>query len=301
MKLQHLLKRKNKKAWIRIVEAFIAVLMVFSAVLVINVKQRAIYKQEAEKEITKWLSSFIKFIRYDEDIRSQVLARDLTGVNETLSKMIPKGYSYAIRNCSVLDICSLGCYIKGDVYTDETLFFANLTVYNPTKLKIFVWKGGWPENCPQFDYSKPPVQVPYCGDGICKVPEESYTCPQDCPQAILTLTYIVTNVVWNGTHWLYNHTKQFTEFNNVSVNLTKGQSCLKSLGCDASNTTLSKPYIIPANGQYNATNKRVWTNQKSDIFLARYWGTDKNGHNISVEGTLCVAENNYWTKNCSYY
>jgi len=53
MKLQHLLKRKNKKAWIRIVEAFIAVLMVFSAVLVINVKQRAVYKQEAEKEITK--------------------------------------------------------------------------------------------------------------------------------------------------------------------------------------------------------------------------------------------------------
>ena len=148
---------KNKRGWIRIVEAFMAVIIVLGVVLVIN--QRAQAPARSGEEITKLERNILDFARQDNLLRSEVLSGNLSGVDKIVSVMTPSGYEYAIRNCSINDVCSFDgqSYINTDIYAEDTLIVANLTYFEPTqskKLKLFMWAGKWPEG-----YSKPNYQA----------------------------------------------------------------------------------------------------------------------------------------------
>lgn len=138
---------KNKRGWLRIVEAFMAIIIILGAVLVINQSIRAPSTSAAD-EITRIERNILEFVRQDDNLRAEVLAGNLSGVEKITKIMTPAGFSYAVKNCTVNStynpICSLDFYPPGEVYAEDTLIVANLT-YSITgegkKLKIFMWKG----------------------------------------------------------------------------------------------------------------------------------------------------------------
>lgn len=132
---------KSKKAWIKIVEAFIAVLLILSAMMILISKDKEVISREGE--INKLLSSTLEIISKNEVLRSQILANDTSGVNQTIEKIIPFWIEYSSNICDYNEVCPnpVG-YIDKAVYSKEKPIFANLTytAENPLKIKIFFWE-----------------------------------------------------------------------------------------------------------------------------------------------------------------
>ena len=133
-----------KKAWIRIVEAFIAIMIVLGVVLVLIVRQSNTAGTSAE-EMQNMMSDVLNYVGRDDALRAQVLANNLSGVCGLMQKVAPKGVSYDVMNCIPEQICTLPCYIEKDIYTNERLIVGNLS--QATNLKIFMWKGERPAGC----------------------------------------------------------------------------------------------------------------------------------------------------------
>lgn len=132
---------KNKKGWIKIFEAFIAIILIISTMLVVYTSQKK--QVDRPEEITRLLSSTLDIIGRDDSLRGEILSNNTFGVNNTIEKIIPFWIGYSSRICSYDEICSNPQgYLDKSVYTDEILVMGNLTntLDNPVKLKIFFWE-----------------------------------------------------------------------------------------------------------------------------------------------------------------
>ena len=57
-----------------------------------------------------------------------------------ISEMIPASWNFATKICDLDGICANpGTYENKNVYATEVLITSNLTMYNPKKLRFFVW------------------------------------------------------------------------------------------------------------------------------------------------------------------
>lgn len=134
-------KLKNKKAWLRIVEAFMAVLIVMSVLLVIVVRAN---NRSYEGEIDAMQRNILLTVYRDNTLRSQVINNDTTGVNELIKTIVPDWINYASQICNPLDLCPLNASSKvllnKEIYANDVVITSNLTVYSERKLKIFFWR-----------------------------------------------------------------------------------------------------------------------------------------------------------------
>lgn len=127
----------NKKAWLRIVEAFIAIILILSVAIVVYSKN--IEQPRRADEIYNLEKVILDEISFEENLRNAVLA----GQNETLEnfvegKMAGRSFNYSIKICSIEDICSLP-YYKKEIYAKDRIISSNLSLYLPKKIKIFIW------------------------------------------------------------------------------------------------------------------------------------------------------------------
>jgi len=136
---------KNNKGWIRIVEAFIAVMMIFAALLIIISRQGQ--QDDYREEIIKLQSSIISQISQDDTLRSEILGNNISGTEKYISGAIPRNINFSVAICPYLYVCpnpvNYSYILDKDVYSDEVLIAANLTYFNETnakKLKIFFWE-----------------------------------------------------------------------------------------------------------------------------------------------------------------
>ena len=128
----------NKKAWLRITEASIAILIVFSAMLIIMSKQNTTsnINQEVQEKQSKILDTLLS----NDKSRTQILNQDLEPLNEKISKLIQSNWEFAINICEIESSCPnpLPIYDK-EVYTSERLIVSTPTNYSPKKIRFFVW------------------------------------------------------------------------------------------------------------------------------------------------------------------
>jgi len=152
---------KNKRGWMLILEATIAVLIV-SGVLI------TVYSQQVDRGIdpVDYYNSLQGQILADvserSDLRLNVLnveSEDLgdgnfTTLNDFIGGKIPESFGYSIRVCELgdeVDYCKMRAPIfiatmDKDIYVEEIVVSAELgegtdAVYSPKKLKLFVWEG----------------------------------------------------------------------------------------------------------------------------------------------------------------
>lgn len=130
---------RNKKAWLRIVEAFIAILLVASVLIILVVRA----PKQDEVDMHEMQRFILEQVSMNETLRGEIL--DDTNVDKTetkafISQSLPLRWNSTIGVCEVEEICGMSFYVEKEVYADEILISSNLTKYSPKKLKFFVWK-----------------------------------------------------------------------------------------------------------------------------------------------------------------
>jgi len=134
---------RNKRGWIRVVEAFIAITMIFAALLIIISRQSQ--QEDYTEEIIKLQSSIINQISQNDILRSEILGNNISGTEKYIISAIPRNINFSVNICPYLYVCPINYSytLNRDIYSEEVLIAANLTYFNETnakKLKIFFWE-----------------------------------------------------------------------------------------------------------------------------------------------------------------
>jgi len=127
---------KNKKGWIKIVEAFMAIIILASVMLTIYAKQPT---RTMNQEVIKIEDSILNEISQNEILRQNVLDGNEASINLFVQSKIPANLNFTARICGVDDICGLDVYRK-EVYARERIVSSTLTEYSPKKVRLFAWE-----------------------------------------------------------------------------------------------------------------------------------------------------------------
>jgi len=144
---------KNKRGWIRVVEAFVAILII-AGVLLVVVNKGYIGKQEPSEKIYEVELSILQEIEKDSELREQILSatlvneiswidfeeNNLKDVKDRINLRKPSYLECEAKICAVNKICSLDKYIEKSVYAQPIIISATLQNYNPRQLKLFCWE-----------------------------------------------------------------------------------------------------------------------------------------------------------------
>ena len=130
------MRKKNKKAWIRILEAFIAVMIIASVLMIIIMRTPRESSTGSVHEVQRFA---LEQVAANETLRGEVLEGSKDNTEIFIETVIPIYWNFTTEICEIEDICGMPFYIEKEVYADEILIATNLTKYSPKKLKLFVW------------------------------------------------------------------------------------------------------------------------------------------------------------------
>ena len=144
-------KKKNKKAWIKIVESFIAILMIVSVLSVIVIKD-LVKKPNNSETIYEEEFYILQKIQINSSLRQEIL--ELTPVPmESTNSSFPFEFETFLNSTSLngfscnLKICipNTGCVLSNplsekEIYAKSILINSDLNTYNPREVAIFCWK-----------------------------------------------------------------------------------------------------------------------------------------------------------------
>lgn len=138
---------KNKKGWMRILEATIAVLIVSSVLIMIYSGQPK--RTDASEEISNLQKSILSEMAADNNLRSHVLNSEINSNYDMLVQYvrgkIPSHLNFSLRICSLSEAsCKLHedlfkTLIDKEVFVEEVIISTDLSTYNPKKVRLFVW------------------------------------------------------------------------------------------------------------------------------------------------------------------
>ena len=128
----------DKKAWLRIVEAFLAIIIILGAVLVIMIKQEP--KTDISESVYERQGQILEIISKNEALRNDVLIEKTDVIESTILELVPGNWNYSINICGLTLICPNPVQVhETEVYSREKMITSNLTKYAPKKLRFFVW------------------------------------------------------------------------------------------------------------------------------------------------------------------
>jgi len=136
----------NKNGWLRIVEAALAILIIFGVLLtVLGTRQMMLNGQDLSVLIPPLLEEISKNVA----LREKIVSNDssaLSDINLFLRERIKQPYlNYTAKICIPTEVCSLEAYpanAKDNVFAAERIISSTLTQYSPKKIKIFLWRIG---------------------------------------------------------------------------------------------------------------------------------------------------------------
>ena len=145
------IKRKNKKGWIKIVEAFIAILMIVSVLTIIVMKDLVI-KDDGYDRIYEEEFYILQKIQLNSSLRQDILGAtpipiESTNLNFPFEKdsifasTALKTFNCSFKICVPNEECVLGnSPAEQEVFGKSIIINSNLTVYNPRELALFCWR-----------------------------------------------------------------------------------------------------------------------------------------------------------------
>ena len=132
------LTKKDRKAWLRIVEAFLSIIIILGVVLVIMVKQKP--KTDISESVYERQGQILEIISKNNELRNDILIENKDKVEVAISGLVPGNWNYSINICNITLICPNPVQVhETEVYSREKMIAANLTRYSPKKLRFFVW------------------------------------------------------------------------------------------------------------------------------------------------------------------
>lgn len=145
------IKKRNKKAWIKIAEAFIAILMIVSALSIILISD-LVRKDDGSDQIHEQEFYILQKIQFNSSLRSEILDISTLPIEST-SPSFPFNFTLILNSTELRNLnCSLKVCIIGDscvadnlpsnkeVYARSIIINSDLDTYDPRELSIFCWR-----------------------------------------------------------------------------------------------------------------------------------------------------------------
>ena len=145
------MKNKNRRGWIRIVEAFLSIILII-VVLVLVVNQQNTQQNNAPAGIYGYEIYTLRAIELSDTFRSEVLGiadstLPLNSDNDSFPNdlrnyvtiFVPSSLSCASQICETNDTCNLWKNVGTDVYAERVFITSSPTIYNPRQIKLFCW------------------------------------------------------------------------------------------------------------------------------------------------------------------
>jgi hypothetical protein len=143
---------ENKRGWIRILEATIAV-MIVAGVLVVSYGKQVRVGEDPADYFYSLQNQILMDISSRSDLRLLVLSDNETEIDLFVGDRIPSAFGYYLRVCGlgdVYDFCKIDeaavvAEIKDkSVFVEEVVISADLgngsnAEYDPKKVRLFVW------------------------------------------------------------------------------------------------------------------------------------------------------------------
>ena len=131
-------RKMNKKAWLKIVEAFLAILIVVSAVLIVMSKNQT--RTDLTGDINHKQRQILDIIARDDSLREKIIENDNTELNNQIYLMASKNWNFTTSICPIEDICNANVPLDREIYVSQIIITSSIDKYNPKKVKFFVWK-----------------------------------------------------------------------------------------------------------------------------------------------------------------
>jgi hypothetical protein len=145
----------QKRGWIRIFEAVIAVLLVSSVLIYVVVKNEASTRNDVLREIvTNLQNNILEGIASDDYLRNATLSGNIPLLYSFVSSNLADpnysggyAFNYSLGVCAISEpVCSpsfpyTGEQITptGDLFVQERLISSTLTIYQPKVVRFYVW------------------------------------------------------------------------------------------------------------------------------------------------------------------
>jgi hypothetical protein len=139
--------KMNKKGFLKIVEAMIAILLIAGAIL-INYSSASSSNQVDYSETAR---DILKEIADNEIMRGEILSNGVGIVSSSSNSMffdfaknrIPEYLSFEIRLCSINSVCGVSEYV-GNIYSAERIISSDIysNINSPVKIRLFIWEEG---------------------------------------------------------------------------------------------------------------------------------------------------------------
>lgn len=133
----------NKKGWLRIVEASIAILIIFSVLIVVNTRTQL---AQENVDLTSLTTPILEEMARNVSFRDQIVENGKSFEGEVRNfvgaRLTQTSVKYDVAICDISEICSLPAYPSDaeEIYAGERVISASLNYYSPKKVKIFLWR-----------------------------------------------------------------------------------------------------------------------------------------------------------------
>jgi hypothetical protein len=140
----------NKKGWIRLVEVFIAI-MLLTGVLLLVVTRNSSQNNTFREEMSKKELAILRDIELNNSLRTEILAIDsanfpvewenfdsgLQNVRDRITYLTPKNLECKAKICFMNENCIMEDSSGEDLYAESVIISADVETYSPRQLKLF--------------------------------------------------------------------------------------------------------------------------------------------------------------------
>jgi hypothetical protein len=138
----------NKRGLLRVVEATIAVLLIFGTLLILSARSATPTRDTFETKIPFVLDE----IAHNQTLREEIIRGDSEEIEESkIEKLVSlrvanPSFNYSVEICDLEENCFLENYplIDGTVIAQERVISASILnkSFAPKKIKLFMWQKG---------------------------------------------------------------------------------------------------------------------------------------------------------------
>ena len=136
---------KGKRAWIRILEATIAIMLVSGVLLVMS--SRSVDRVDISERVYSLQQEVLMDIALDSSLRDAVLKERVDDLNEFADIKIPDAFDFRVIVCGLES--TIGCKLNStdvgitrdkDVFVENIVIAGEHNVYAPKKVSLFIWE-----------------------------------------------------------------------------------------------------------------------------------------------------------------
>jgi len=140
------INKKNKKGWIKVVEAFMAIVFLIGVIYMVIGSGK--FKEETSGLYEEKEYEVLLKIQTNETLRQEIVSQtdftidsNDTGFSDMIKDFldlnkIPGATCYT-KICGSMEDCVIDRNLEGNVFTSEILITNSITTYSPRKVKMF--------------------------------------------------------------------------------------------------------------------------------------------------------------------